>query len=147
MNYVVGFAFNKDKTKVLLIKKTKPAWQSGFFNGIGGKIEHEDKNPSSAMIREFQEESNIQTTEDSWHYFAKLHSDYFELHCFVGFFDENFLQTYQDMTEEKISLIDVQSLFNQQFSSCITNVGWLISLCLDPDIYHLFINSVCKTSS
>ena len=30
-NYVVGFAFNKEKTKLLLIKKTKPEWQAGLL--------------------------------------------------------------------------------------------------------------------
>ena len=43
IKYVVGFAFNKEKTKVLLIKKTKPDWQAGQLNGIGGKIESYDK--------------------------------------------------------------------------------------------------------
>lgn len=139
MNYVVGFAFNKEKTKLLLIKKTKPEWQAGLLNGIGGKIENYDFTPYHAMTREFFEESNIKTTKESWYQFAKLDSNYFELHCFVGFFDEDYLQTFEDMTEEKISLVNIQDLFEHQFKGCISNLKWLISICLDEDLHRIYI--------
>lgn len=136
-DYVVGFAFNKEKTKLLLIKKTKPEWQAGLLNGIGGKIENYDSTPYHAMTREFFEESNIKTTKEAWYLFAKLDSPYFELHCFAGFFEEEYLKTFEDMTEEKIQLVNVQDLFNNQFEHCISNLKWLISICLDDDLYRI----------
>lgn len=138
-NYVVGFAFNKEKTKLLLIKKTKPEWQAGLLNGIGGKIENYDSTPYHAMTREFFEESNIQTTKESWYLFGKLDSPYFELHCFAGFFDEEYLTTYENMTEETIELLNVEDLFNQQFSGCVSNLKWLVSIALDADLYRMYI--------
>jgi hypothetical protein len=38
-SYVAGVAFNGRKPdKVLLIRKARPTWQLGLFNGIGGHI-------------------------------------------------------------------------------------------------------------
>lgn len=140
-NYVVGFAFNKEKTKLLLIQKTKPEWQAGLLNGIGGKIELFDLTPYEAMTREFLEESNLKTVNDDWYLFGKLDSDYFELHCFVGFFDQKFLDTYESVTEEQIFSIDVQDLYNKQFNGCISNLKWLIPLCLDADLSKIYMQS------
>lgn len=138
-NYVVGFAFNQEKTKLLLIKKTKPEWQAGLLNGIGGKIEEYDSTPYHAMTREFFEESNIKTVKESWYEFAKLDSPYFELHCFVGFFEQSYLETFENVTEEEIFMVNVADLFNQQFNGCISNLKWLIAICLDEDLYRIHI--------
>ena len=37
--YVAGFLFSYDLKRVALIQKTKPAWQAGRHNAVGGKIE------------------------------------------------------------------------------------------------------------
>lgn len=139
MKYVVGFAFNKEKTKLLLIQKTKPAWQAGLLNGVGGKIESYDSTSYHAMTREFFEESNLKTVKEDWYLFSKIEDNTFELNCFVGFFEESFLNTYESVTEETIFLVDVQDLYNQQFSGCISNLKWLISVCLDEDLYRIFL--------
>lgn len=139
LNYVVGFAFNKEKNKVLLIKKIKPAWQNGLLNGIGGKIENYDITPYHSMTREFLEESNIKTSEEEWYYFSKLDSDDFELNCFVGFFDDDLLNSFESITDEQVTLVSVQELFDNQFNGCISNLKWLISICLDNDLYRIFI--------
>lgn len=34
--YVAGLAFSTDLQHVALIKKNRPDWQAGKFNGIGG---------------------------------------------------------------------------------------------------------------
>jgi len=39
--YCLGFAFYRSRRKVVLIRKTKPDWQRGKLNGVGGKIEAE----------------------------------------------------------------------------------------------------------
>lgn len=58
-HYVLGFVFNRKQDKVLLIRKEKPEWQAGFWNGIGGKIEPIDKSPLEAMQRESDEETGM----------------------------------------------------------------------------------------
>ena len=55
-HYVLGFVFNYTLNKVLLIRKERPAWQYGYWNGIGGKIKEIDNSPLEAMNRESKEE-------------------------------------------------------------------------------------------
>lgn len=57
-HYTVGFLFNIELTKVMLIKKAKPEWQKGFYNGVGGKFEGFE-NAGECMSREFHEETGI----------------------------------------------------------------------------------------
>ncbi|WP_164969449.1 hypothetical protein [Halarcobacter ebronensis] len=52
-HYVTGFLFTKDFKHVVLIKKLNPEWQRGLFNGVGGKVEENEK-PCDAMSREFK---------------------------------------------------------------------------------------------
>jgi len=44
--YTCGFIFHHtNNDNILLIRKERPKWQSGYLNGIGGKIETFDKTP------------------------------------------------------------------------------------------------------
>jgi 8-oxo-dGTP pyrophosphatase MutT (NUDIX family) len=56
--YVIVHAepyFNKDN-RVLLVLKDKPAWQKGFLNMIGGKVEP-GETPEDCAFRELKEET------------------------------------------------------------------------------------------
>lgn len=64
-SYVVGFMFNSDRSRVLLIEKNRPAWQAGKLNGVGGKLE-DGEDPNFAMAREFREETGIDTEAQDW---------------------------------------------------------------------------------
>lgn len=57
-HYALGFLFNTNKKTVKLIKKNRPTWQAGYYNGIGGHIE-KDELPAMAMQREFEEETGV----------------------------------------------------------------------------------------
>jgi 8-oxo-dGTP diphosphatase len=65
--YVVGFMFSPEKHIVVLIRKNRPEWQAGKLNGIGGKIEPNEA-PIDAMVREFREETGVETTTEDWRY-------------------------------------------------------------------------------
>jgi len=41
--YVLGFLFSQDETRIALIRKTRPLWQEGRLNAIGGHAEEGDK--------------------------------------------------------------------------------------------------------
>ena len=69
--YVLGFAFTPSKKAVLLIKKARPKWQAGKLNGIGGKVEEADFDLAATMVREFQEETCIETTRQQWWLFGQ----------------------------------------------------------------------------
>ena len=65
IRYVLGFLFNRDMTEVALILKTKPKWQAGKLNGIGGKVEPGEAS-AEAMPREFAEEAGLGTRSCNW---------------------------------------------------------------------------------
>jgi len=67
--FTVGFIFTPDLTKVLLVHKTKPAWQAGMLNGIGGKQE-EHESMLTCILRETREESGLQTA--NWQHVGTL---------------------------------------------------------------------------
>ena len=69
--FVVGFAFDEMRHRVVLIHKDHPAWLAGKYNGIGGKVELDDKNSHAAMRREFLEETGVDTG-DVWQHFNSL---------------------------------------------------------------------------
>jgi 8-oxo-dGTP pyrophosphatase MutT (NUDIX family) len=79
--YVLGFVFNRNLGRVLLVLKNRPAWQANKLNGIGGKIEV-GETPLQAMEREFREETGfvqrLRQKEDEvdtiqWHYVGRRH--------------------------------------------------------------------------
>ena len=64
----VGFIFNPSGDQVLLIKKNRPEWQAGKFNGIGGHLNHGeelDNDFKRCFIREVKEECNLVLNYDS----------------------------------------------------------------------------------
>jgi 8-oxo-dGTP diphosphatase len=134
-SYVCGFAFSKDKRNVLLIKKNRPDWQKGLFNGIGGHIEN-GETPSQAMVREFCEEAGYKTYSDSWIPLIKiLDSSIFhewEVYFFFTFQD---IECCRTMTDEEIIIIPVEDLFQY---TIIKNLKWLIPMALDKDLKEIF---------
>lgn len=55
--YTVILLFNKDGSKVLLIKKDRTAF-AGKLNGVGGKIEN-NETPEQGAYREIEEETSL----------------------------------------------------------------------------------------
>ncbi len=141
MDYVLGFLFNKTKqneddfgTKVALIKKNKPEWQKGKFNGIGGKIEL-GETPIQAMIREFEEEAGIKI--EDWREFAVLNvGGENKVYCFSAV--KNCEIT--SITDEEVFWFDIYPYYD--FSglcfeeNVLPNLKWLIPMAQSQeDIY------------
>ena len=138
-NYVVGFLLNHQY--ILFTQKTKPVWQFGLLNGIGGKIEPTDESSDMAMIREGEEElANVLQLEDlstlEWEKFTILtgtdeNSDLWRVH-FYGCISNlvlNFITTKGKfyVNDSGESLI-VCSLSNLPIDNMIPNLNWLISM-------------------
>ena len=124
IRYVVGFCFNEDGTKVALLKKTKPAWQAGKLNGLGGKIE-EGESPLQAMGREFKEESGVGGLD--WKARTVINNDHFSLTVFSCFDDRVF--EVQTMEAEEVGIYCVGATGNT-----IDNLKWIIPMLLDRDL-------------
>lgn len=126
MNYCLGFAFSRDLTRVMLIRKLRPAWQAGRLNGIGGKLEA-GETALEAMVRECREETGLDISD--WEYFATIQSAQFTVTCYKTCTDEIFRA--QSLTDENVVVeeVDLQRFFREGNPS----VAPLIAHALRPD--------------
>jgi 8-oxo-dGTP diphosphatase len=127
--YVVGFMFTEDCSRVVLIRKNKPAWQKGKLNGVGGKIEPEET-PKHAMIREYKEEAGL--TFDKWDNFLIVEYKAAIVYFFKGFNNGCFHQS-ETRESEQIEKIQISQFPSDEV---ISNLNWIINLALDPYIQH-----------
>lgn len=90
--FVVGFLFDPDLHWVVLIRKNRPDWMAGRYNGIGGKVEGFDEIRAAqtgqtaemeAMIREWREETGDDQEVD-WKPFLQLTTRGGVIHFFAG---------------------------------------------------------------
>lgn len=132
MKYVVGFVFSKDLKNVLLIRKKKPAWQYGFYNGVGGKIEDEDSilrgdasAAAVAMARETREETGLDIGPQSWTYFARLEDRIATVDFFFATVEPCVITSAVSKTSEPVSIELTCNVPNLQ---TIPNLQWLIPL-------------------
>jgi len=119
--YVLGFLFNKQGNMVWLIRKNKPQWQAGKLNGIGGKVEENEK-PHVAMRREFKEEAGLDI--EDWKFYGTMNDkDHtFIVYCYYAYSDE----MATTMTEESVGV------YSSEFLplNVIPNLRWLIPMAL-----------------
>lgn len=123
--YVLTFLFNEDLSEVLLIKKNRPDWQAGKYNGIGGKIEKTDDYPFCAAIREIEEECGLGIHPWGIEYFAKMQGvDFheFQMHCYCGCAN---IHEAKSLTDEPVEIIKVEDLHKLK-NSCVNNLTFLI---------------------
>lgn len=122
--YVLGFMFDKQLERVVLIKKNRPEWQKGLFNGLGGKVE-ENETPFDAMVREFNEEAGIEN--NNWKLYAKMVGIHFNIDCF---YTTDELHNIRTKTDEELRIFYVDHIVSPQ----VENLKWLIPLALDSMI-------------
>ena len=123
---VLGFMFSEDLKNVLLLKKSHPEWQAGQLNGVGGKLEPEDKNdPHAAMAREFKEETGM--LHDDWDSFCVLENEKKTWRVYI-YSAVGEITEAKKMEDEEPIVVSVDNLPPQ----IIDNLSWLIPLALDP---------------
>lgn len=123
--YVLGFCINDAvrHNEILLMEKRKPDWQNGKVNGIGGKIKY-GESPEDAMVREFMEETGIDSSSFSWRRFCQMGDEKSWLvHCFIGVGDVN---EAKDCEEGRMIWADPENLPD----NCIDNLKWLVPMAL-----------------
>ena len=125
MHYVVGFQFNADGTRVALIRKGRPEWQSGLLNGIGGHVERSESAPE-AMFREFKEEAGVYCTR--WREFASVRTWTGSLVAFYSSFTDE-VELVRTTTDEEVKVFNVVDLPTLK-EQVVPNLTWLIPLAL-----------------
>lgn len=127
---VVGFLFAGPT--VLLVEKTRPAWQKGLMNGVGGVIESGETS-IVAMRREFEEETGC-SIELDWRYFC---TEIEPFGAVVDFFAAELGADHRRVawpTEndagEMLKWMHVYP--GAQSNKRVGNLSWLIPLARDP---------------
>ncbi len=134
--YTLGFIFNHDLTKVLLMHKQRPGWQVGKLNGIGGRIEPNEKN-IDCIVREVIEETGVSTKKENWTYFGEIKSDDWRVDLYTLKYSGN-VNDFSTTTDEKIEWFKINNLpYN-----IIANLSWILPLA----IYGLKNNGLKKCS-
>jgi 8-oxo-dGTP diphosphatase len=131
--YVLGFLFDDDEN-VVLVRKNKPAWQCGLLNGVGGKIEP-NETELKAMVREFTEETGVDTSALPWRKFCIMKGIDFIVHCFTVT-DTTAWDNASTQESEEIEKTDLVGLWIG--NDHISNLRWLIEMALDKNMGNSF---------
>jgi 8-oxo-dGTP pyrophosphatase MutT (NUDIX family) len=99
-SYVLIFAWHNQK--LVLIKKNRPEFLKGRWNGIGGKIET-GETPEAAAVREFKEETGGNLT--SLTSMPVITADTYSIHVFTGRTD-----SYKTTTDEDVDSFSIAEL-------------------------------------
>ncbi len=135
--YVLGFAFSKDKKEIILIEKQKPDWQKGKLNGVGGKVEIGEV-PYSAMVREFEEETSVKTEAKDWHLFGCMN---FENDIMGGGAQVWLFRMFNDvisdcLTNESEQILRVNTDTVLDVYACMHNLPILIPLAISEEFSY-----------
>lgn len=121
--------FDAGLHEVALIRKKRPDWQAGKANGVGGKIER-GEDADAAMVREFQEETGVETAATTWELFFLLDDEAhgYRVYYYRGFGDLSKLRT---VTDEAIEVWNLEET-RRKSQEMVDNLTWLIPMALDP---------------
>lgn len=124
MHYTVGFVFDKNLQKVLLVHKLSPPWQKGKLNGLGGKKEFGEKS-IDCIVREVKEEASVTISKKNWIYIGRIQ----EGESLVDFYitKTNHPHNFKSVEKEKVEWFNLKELP----ANIMPNLTWLIPFAVD----------------
>jgi 8-oxo-dGTP diphosphatase len=112
-NYVVGFCFSVDHSHVAIILKNRPVYQAGLYNGIGGKVENDEKS-KHAMSREFEEETGVHILSNNWQPAGiKTDNETYYIDVFYSRTDQ--VYDCRTIEDEEVHVVKVSEIDNHEF--------------------------------
>jgi 8-oxo-dGTP diphosphatase len=134
LEYVNGFMFNESTRSVLFIQKNRPDFQKGKWNGIGGKVEPGEQ-PIDAMVREFREETGVQSAPEDWTSCIHLEQPAYRVHFYRCFVDS--FPAYRTVTDEVVrvwTIDDVYGAGNWGAIDTLPNMKWILPMLANRQI-------------
>ena len=123
--YVLALLFTPDRRRVVLMRKTRPAWQAGRVNALGGKLGAGESSIAAAR-REVREEAGVDV--EQWEEFLVWEDPVYRMHA-VRAFHPAALRAHT-AEDQEVFLADVAHLPPE----LIDNLRWLVPLALDTDV-------------
>ena len=125
LDYVLALLFTADGRQIVLVRKTRPAWQAGRVNALGGKL-HDGESCHVAARREVHEEAGVDV--ERWEEFLVWRDREYRLRAVRAFDDA---ARHARMAEDQeVFLADVRAVPD----NVIDNLRWIIPLALDRDV-------------
>lgn len=124
--YTVGFAFfahPNEQVQCLLIRKNRPDWQKGKLNGVGGKIK-EAESSMDCMIREFKEETDVDTTKDDWKFVQRESGEGYQLDIYAIRLSNDFFIN-RSPTDENLEIYPVETIRSGKLSLVQNVLGYM----------------------
>ena len=123
--YVLALLFTPDRARVALMHKTRPAWQAGRVNALGGKL-LPGESAAEAARREVREEAGVDV--ERWEEFLVWDDPVYRMHAVRAF----------DVAAERARTAEDQEVFLAPVEALppnlIDNLRWLVPLALDRDV-------------
>jgi 8-oxo-dGTP diphosphatase len=124
-DYVLALLFTADAREVVLVRKTRPAWQAGRANALGGKILPGEPLVEAAR-REVREEAGVDI--EHWEEFLVWHDPVYRMRAVRAFDDA--AHRARTAEDQEVFLADVSALP----LNVIDNLRWIVPLALDRDV-------------
>ena len=141
-NAVVGFMFDPQGKRVVLINKTHPEWQKGLWNGVGGVVQTDRENAREAMAREFLEETGVETEPNQWVSAVIMNGRNAETGedwtiTFLYSLSHHGFDQVKTVTDEPVDFHRVDILPG----NLVRGLRWIIPLCLENIDFPLVVRS------
>lgn len=125
LDYVLALLFTADSREVVLVRKTRPAWQAGRVNALGGKI-LDGESVAEAARREVREEAGVDVGR--WEEFLVWHDPVYRMRAVRAF--DDMAREARTAEDQEVFLAYVRALP----LNVIDNLRWIIPLALDRDV-------------
>ncbi|MGH7621139.1 MAG: NUDIX domain-containing protein, partial [Gemmatimonadaceae bacterium] len=123
--FVLALLFTPDMRRVALMRRTRPAWQAGRVNALGGKVV-DGESPAAAARREVREEAGVDVAE--WTDVLVWEDREYEMHVLRAV--DAGARDVRTMEDQEVFLADVSALPDE----VIGNLRWLVPFALDADV-------------
>ena len=123
--YVLALLFTPDREQVVLMDKTRPAWQRGRVNALGGKLAP-GESAAEAARREVREEAGVDVA--AWDTVLVWRDPQYTMHVLRAFDDA--ARSACTAEDQRVFRAPVHALP----ANVIDNLRWLVPLALDRDV-------------
>ena len=123
--YVLALLFTPDRRRVALMRRTRPAWQAGRVNALGGKL-LPGESATDAARREVREEAGVDVGD--WEEFLVWEDAVYRLHALRSFHAA--AADVRTAEDQEVFLAGTDALPPE----LIDNLRWLVPLALDRDV-------------
>lgn len=123
--FVLALLYSMDGRQVVLMQRTRPLWQAGRVNALGGGI-IEGETPASAARREVREECGVDVAE--WTEVVVWEDAEYRMHVMRAMSAR--ASEARTLEDQEVFLASVDALP----ANVIDNLRWLVPLALDRDV-------------